>query len=129
MLKPSDIPVFGSILNTGFVFLKNCYLIVRRPLAFPTTIDFESRASLRTSLEFYVASIIICYIILLPAFLRYETNISQNLFVILQFARTMVAFSSTHMILKILNSKKPFKVTFILQNDLNGFFYSNFCVA
>ena len=118
----ADVPIIGGLFQSVITYARQTAFIARRPFAFARQTNFTDQQELKQSINYLFASILVCYLIHIPTFIKYETDMSQALFVIFQFLRMFLAFLCIHPFLHLFGSKQPVRVTIVTQSYLNGFF-------
>lgn len=122
MFKATELPIVGGVIQAVITYIKVTFAIIFHPFSFPNKIDYNEKIELKKAIEYVLASIAIDYIILIPLLVKFEQDISSNIFIISKFIDYFIIFLCIFVIFKILGSNKGARVTIILQSYLTGFF-------
>jgi hypothetical protein len=117
MAQVADIPIVGGLLDSLALYFRQTTQIVGHPLRFARALSVEERQQPKRALSFFIAGLVVTYLICIPAFIRHGSDVSQSLFIISMCLRLALLISIIHLTLKMLGSKEPLISTFI------GYFY------
>src|SRR5262245_37296794 len=118
----ADVPIIGGLFQSVMIYARQTAFIMRRPFAFARQTNFTDQQELMQSMRYLFAGIVVCYLIHIPTFIKYDTDISQGLFLIFQFLKMFLMFLCIHLFLRLLGSKQPVRATIVTQSYVNGFF-------
>jgi hypothetical protein len=122
MEKLADIPIVGGLFHALTTYITKTAVIITKPFKFARQTDFNSWEELKRSTEYYVASVIVSYLIYIPVFIRSGTDVSQALFLIFHYLSMFIIALCFHVIFVLFGSKNRLQSTIITQNYLSGFY-------
>lgn len=118
----ADIPVVGGVLDAVATYGRGTWLIVRRPLTFIDVLELTSRPDLGRASKFLVAGIVMTYLIDIPVFVSWKTDLPQAIFVVDRLANMLFGFCIIHSAMKIMGSTVRFGSTYAVFCYSGGLF-------
>jgi hypothetical protein len=120
--SPQTSRSLGGLLDSLALYFRQTAQIVRHPLRFARALSLEEGRQPKRALSFFIAGLVVSYLICNPAFIRHESDASQSLFIISMSLRLALLISIIHLTLKVLGSKERLISTFTSYFYMAGLF-------
>ncbi len=91
-MKISDTPIFGGLLEATLSYFSITQKIMKHPIRFGSELEEVSGGELLKAMKFFFSSLIVGYILIVPALVKYQVNYSQGLYAIVFASIYLILF-------------------------------------